>query len=265
MNNDEQLSPPMSVQKFAIDVAHRLSSLRNFLEASEDLCHYNGRLTDADIQYHGRKLLAIMEVARTTLNRAGVKLHLFTSCPPKFQPYKSAYFKMLVLIIRQNKDQFPTELQGRVTRLLLPLTTQLVIWRNYDPYAQLGIADLMKDISSRSRPQMKPQLEQPGGTAIPLRVPPWPLNDIAASMPPPDAFPPKVTQDKRGKRSLLDLVARRPRPVHKRHPPRPEPETQPLSSDDDDEPIAPRLPTRARRHFGIFCTGNKRPSQQLRG
>lgn len=138
-------------------------------------------------------------MARTTLNRVGVKLHLFTSCPPKFQPYKSAYFKILVLIVRQNQYLFPTELQGsivdhvilfififslgRVDRLLLPLTTQLVIWRNHDPFAQLGIADLMKNLNNRSQPQRKPQLEQPSSTAVPLRVPPWPLNNIAASMP----------------------------------------------------------------------------------
>ncbi|KAH0834184.1 hypothetical protein J3R83DRAFT_11496 [Lanmaoa asiatica] len=257
MPKDAQLPTPMSAQKFAIDIAYRLSSLRNFLEASEDLCRYSERLTDADIQHHGRK------VARTTLNRAGVKLHLFTSCPPKFQPYKSAYFKILVLIIRQNQDQFPTELQGRVDRLLLPLTTQLVIWRNHDPYAQLGIADLMKNLNSRSRPQRNPQLERPSSIAVPLRVPPWPLNNIAASMPPPDAFPPKVTEDKQGKRSSLDLVVRRSRPVHKQHPPRPELETQP-SPAEDDESTAPRPFPRARRHFGIFCTGNKRQSQPLR-
>ncbi|KAG8215396.1 hypothetical protein J3R82DRAFT_8997 [Butyriboletus roseoflavus] len=255
MTKDVQLPTPMPAQKFAIDTAYRLSSLRNFLEASEDLRRYNERLTDADIQRHGRK------VARTTLNRAGVKLHLFTSCPLKFQPYKSAYFKMLVLIIRQNQDQFSTELQGRVDRLLLPLTTQLVIWRNHDPYAQLGIADLMKNLNSRSRPQRQPQLEQPSSAAVPLRVPPWSLNNIAASMPPPDAFPPKVTEDKRAKRSLLDLVVRRSRPVHKQHPSRPELETLP-PRDDDDEPIAARLLPRTRRHFGIFCTGNKRPSQR---
>lgn len=56
MNKEAQLSPPMSVQKFAIGVAYRLSSLRSFLEASEDLCRYNERLTDADIQRHGRKV-----------------------------------------------------------------------------------------------------------------------------------------------------------------------------------------------------------------
>ena len=72
---------------------------------------------------------------------------------------------------------------GRVDRLLLPLTTQLVIWHNHDPYVQLGIADLMKNINSRSRPQRKPQLAQPSSTVVPLRVPPWSLSNIAASMP----------------------------------------------------------------------------------
>lgn len=56
MTKDTQLPTPMSAQKFAIDIAYRLSSLRNFLEASEDLCRYNERLTDADIQRHGRKV-----------------------------------------------------------------------------------------------------------------------------------------------------------------------------------------------------------------
>lgn len=56
MTKDAQLPTPMSVQKFAIDIAYRLSSLRNFLEASEDLSHYNERLTVPDIQCHGRKV-----------------------------------------------------------------------------------------------------------------------------------------------------------------------------------------------------------------
>ncbi|KAG9310849.1 hypothetical protein JVU11DRAFT_8704 [Chiua virens] len=252
----------MSLQKFAIDIAYRLSSLRNFIEASEDLCRYNERLSDADMPRHGRKLLAMMEVARSTLNRAGVKLHLFTSCPPKHQPYKSAYFKMLILIVRQNRDQFLVDLQGRVERLLLPLSTQLVIWRDCDPYAQLGIADLMKNTNRRSRPQGKTQLELPSSATVPLRVPPWPLNNIAASMPPPDAFPPKVAEDKRRKKSLVNLLARRSRPVHKRHPPRSELESQPVPSDDN-EPVTPRVLPRPRRHFGIFCTGNS-CSQWLR-
>lgn len=56
MAKDTQLPTPMSAQKFAIDIAYRLSSLRNFLEASEDLCRYHERLTNADFQRHGRKV-----------------------------------------------------------------------------------------------------------------------------------------------------------------------------------------------------------------
>ena len=167
-------------------------------------------------------------------------------------------------------------------RLLLPLSTQLVICRNHDPYAQLGIADLMKNINSRSKPQKKPQLESSNSTADPLRVPPWPSNNIAASMPrmthlcslcvyvqpnrvvlAPDAFPPKVTVDRRKKKLSFDLTARRSRPVHKQYPARREQEIRPPPSDDD-EPAMVRLPTRVLRHFGIFCTGSKRPSQQFR-
>jgi hypothetical protein len=73
MNKEAQLSPPMSVQKFAIGVAYRLSSLRNFLEASEDLCRYNERLTDIDIQRHGRKV---------GLRRITCRSHIFS--PPTF-------------------------------------------------------------------------------------------------------------------------------------------------------------------------------------
>ncbi|KAF8836231.1 hypothetical protein BDN67DRAFT_1005501 [Paxillus ammoniavirescens] len=244
------MSTPVDIQKFAIDIAYRLSSLRNFLEASEDLLEYNELLTSADIQRHGRKLLAMIEVARTTLDRMGVKLHLFTSCSPKYQPYKSAYFKMLVSMIRQHRDQFHPELRGRVDRLLLPLTTRLVIRRNYDPYVQLGIADLMKSLDSQAQPQKKPFVEL-STSAAGWRVPPWPSNNIAASMPPPDVFPPRAVEDTgRKKKSLLDSLAHR-RPVHRQHPPRPEP----TLDGGDTAPSMTRPFAHTRRHFGIFCTG----------
>ncbi|KIK95196.1 hypothetical protein PAXRUDRAFT_827257 [Paxillus rubicundulus Ve08.2h10] len=240
----------VEIQKFAIDIAYRLSSLRNFLEASEDLLEFNNSFTDIDIQRHGRKLLAIMEVARTTLDRVGVKLHLFTSCSPKYQPYKSAYFKMLVSMIRQHKEYFHPELRGRVDRLLLPLTTRLVIRRNYDPYVQLGIADLMKNLDNQSPLQKKPSVKFPT-SATGWRVPPWPSNNIAATMPPPDVFPPRAADDTgKKKRPFLDSAARR-RPVHRQHSPRPEPP----QSGGDAAPSMTRPFTHTRRHFGIFCTG----------
>ncbi|KAF9221827.1 hypothetical protein BS17DRAFT_784776 [Gyrodon lividus] len=264
MNTQLEMSTPVGIQKFAIDIAYRLSSLRNFLEASEDLLRYNNLLTDADIQRHGRKLLAMMEVARTTLNGVGLKLHLFTSCSPKYQPYKSAYFKMLVLMIRQHQHQFHPDLRGRVDRLLLPLNTRLVIWRNHDPYAQLGIADIMKDLDSRSNPQRKPPVEPSTSAPVLWRVPPWPLNNLAVSMPPPDVFPPKAAEATgKKRRSFLDVFIRRARPVHRQHPQRPELDMKPAQSGDT-TPSTSRPFTRTRRHFGIFCTGNKQSPQHSR-
>ncbi|KIJ64273.1 hypothetical protein HYDPIDRAFT_28709 [Hydnomerulius pinastri MD-312] len=264
MNQNSEISAPVDLQKFAIDVAHRLSSLRNFLDASEELLKCSEILTDADVQRHGRKILAMIEVARTTLNRAGLKLHLFTSCTPKYQPLKSAYFKMLVLLVRRHRDEFHPDLRGRVDRLLLPLTTRLVIGRNSDPYAQLGMADLMRNIDTDSQPKKAPLVAEASGCeSMPRRLPPWPSNNIAASMPPPDAFPPKP--EKKGKtRSLLDLFMRRARPVHRQHPPRPEIEVKPVVTSSESTPNMSRPFVRTRRHFGIFCTGNKLPQQQFR-
>ncbi|KIJ04658.1 hypothetical protein PAXINDRAFT_22045 [Paxillus involutus ATCC 200175] len=193
------MSTPVDIQKFAIDVAYRLSSLRNFLEASEDLLRFNNSFTDIDIQRH-----------------------------------------------------------GRVDRLLLPLTTQLVIRRNHDPYVQLGIADLMKNLDSRSQPHNKLPIEPSTSSPLPWRVP---SNNIAASMPPPDVFPPKAPEDTGRKKRPFDFLVRRSRPVHRQHPPRPELDVKDSQSGGDTAPSTMRLFTRARRHFGIFCTGNKQLPQ----
>lgn len=249
----EHFSPSLHIQKFALDIAHRLSSLPDFLEASEHLLSHDHLFTNAVIEHHGRKLLAIIEVARMTLTRAGLKLHLFTSCSPKQQPFKSAYFKMLVLL-REHREFFPVDLLGRVDRLLLPLSTRLVICHNSDPYAQLGIADSMKKLATTTH--LKPPPVQAPGEQHRHTLS-WPTVNIAASMPPPDAFPPKPSprdeRSRRGskKRMLLNL-GQLPRPVHRQHPPHPPtPDTVPAPGADS----APRVLTRARRHFGIFCTG----------
>ncbi|KAH7882686.1 hypothetical protein F5I97DRAFT_1907561 [Phlebopus sp. FC_14] len=256
---DSQISPPVDFQKFAIDVAHRLSSLQYFLDASEDLLRLNNLLTDADVKCHGRKILAMTEAARMTLNHAGLKLHLFTSCSPKFQPFKSAYFKMLVLVC-QHRHEFQPELQGRVNRLLLPLTTRLVIFRNNDPYAQLGIAESMKSLRMGS--ELKKAPPQNAGDAHRTCLLST-SNNIAASMPPPDAFPPKPPskeeRDKRffKKKMLFSMAIPRLRPVHRQHPVHPVLDIKSSGTDDESAPSTPRVFARTRRHFGIFCTGKQ--------
>ncbi|KAL4065482.1 hypothetical protein V8B97DRAFT_1162371 [Scleroderma yunnanense] len=52
----EHTSPQLDIQKFALDIAHRLSSFSDFLEASEHLLKHNYLLTDTVIKHHGRKV-----------------------------------------------------------------------------------------------------------------------------------------------------------------------------------------------------------------
>lgn len=252
--------PPLNIRDFAIDIAHRLSSLGKFLEAAEHLLRRNDLFTDEVVKHHGRKLLAIVEVARTTLTRVGLKLHLFTSCSAKHHPFKSAYFKMLVLL-RQHRAEFPVELLDRVDRLLLPLTTRLSIFHNSDPYAQLGIAESMRNFPTPQAKYTAPALQTP--TEQYRRMPPWPTNNISASMPPPDAFPPKPSpheeKHRRQSKKRALLSSGRSRPVHRQHPSHPPPSPDP--SGNSAAPSTPRIFARTPRHFGIFCTGKPQPQQ----
>ncbi|KAL4065483.1 hypothetical protein V8B97DRAFT_1163185 [Scleroderma yunnanense] len=166
----------------------------------------------------------------------------------------------MLVLLREHREEFPGDLLGRVDRLLLPLSTRLVICHNSDPYAQLGIADSMKKLAT-THPKTVP-VQAPGEQR--RHTPSWPTNNIAASMPPPDAFPQKpLPQDEKSrrcskKRMLLNLGHLRP--VHRQHPPRPTIDSSPTANGDS-APNAPRVFTRTRRHFGIFCTG-KPQSQQ---
>ncbi|KAI6115003.1 hypothetical protein EV401DRAFT_1865675 [Pisolithus croceorrhizus] len=259
MQSNDMLPPP-NIRNLAIDIAHRLSSLRDFLEAAEHLMNRNDLFTDAVINHHGRKLLAIVEVARMTLTRVGLKLHLFTSCSTNHQPFKSAYFKMLVLL-RQHREEFPVELLDRVDRLLLPLTTRLFIFHNSDPYAQLGIAESIRNFPAPQAKHTAPALQTP--TEQHRHMPPWPTNKISASMPPPDAFPqkplPHEEKHRRQSKKRTLLSSGHSRPVHRQHPSHPPPGPDP--SGDSAGPSTPRIFTRTPRHFGIFCTGKPRPQQ----
>jgi hypothetical protein len=39
--------------------------------------------------------LVLFQISRATLTRAGIKLHLFTSCTPTLRNYKTLYFDIL--------------------------------------------------------------------------------------------------------------------------------------------------------------------------
>ncbi|KAG1750333.1 uncharacterized protein EDB91DRAFT_1078399 [Suillus paluster] len=160
MNND--IPPALDRRRVAIELTGHLGSLGTFSRSQQE---------DSELQRYGRKIIALTEVARITLTREGVKLYLFVLCSSTLLPFKSAYFKLLVLI-RRRKHAFPSELDGR---LLLPLCTRLVICcGDVDPRAQLGIDDLLE------------VPETPTGKRTTHRA--TPKSDESDVMPPPDAF-----------------------------------------------------------------------------
>ncbi|KAG2135169.1 hypothetical protein DEU56DRAFT_401433 [Suillus clintonianus] len=128
-----------------MDLAQRLNSPYLLLDAIYDIMAITSRSEDCQLQRNGRKIIALTEVARSTLNRMGVKLHLFVVCSETLLPYKKAYFKLL-LVIKSRKRAFPSDtmMDERITRLLLPLHTNFDIrFGGVDPRAQLGIEELL--------------------------------------------------------------------------------------------------------------------------
>jgi hypothetical protein len=103
--------------------------------------------------------------------RAGIKLHLFTSCSPALQNYKTLYFDIL-RALRERQSLIPTSdnLRGtdvclvglivagshaaadRVSRLLMPLSTWLVVHRGdsspVTPLSPSVAASSPRDVSS---------------------------------------------------------------------------------------------------------------------
>ncbi|KAG1773346.1 hypothetical protein EV702DRAFT_1130332 [Suillus placidus] len=108
MNND---IPPTLDRRRALELTERLCSQKHFRDGINDLLKFS-HSEDSEFQRYGRKIIALTEVARSTLTRVGVKLHLFIVCSQTFLPLKSAYFKMLILI-RRRKHAFPSELGGK--------------------------------------------------------------------------------------------------------------------------------------------------------
>ncbi|KAI0298474.1 hypothetical protein B0F90DRAFT_705314 [Multifurca ochricompacta] len=130
-------------------LAHRLGSLSHFLSAAHELLDIIHLLSSEILLQHSRKVVTLVEISRATLSRAGIKLHLFTSCSPALLNYKTLYFDIL-RALRERQDVIVNNdnLKGgkhlpcgshyyrhshaatdRVSRLLMPLSTWLVIHR----------------------------------------------------------------------------------------------------------------------------------------
>jgi len=115
----------------AADLALRLSSLSQFLPATEDLV-VGLDMSLPSIRRHSRKIVRLIEIARNTLRNHSIRLHEFASCPPAIAPFKNAYFNLLKWM-RCICVFFDPALKPRVTRLLLPLSSDMVIYRRGSP------------------------------------------------------------------------------------------------------------------------------------
>ena len=124
-----------------------------------------------------KRVTFVFQISRATLIRAGIKLHLFTSCTSALQNYKNLYFDILrALQKRQELISDSDNLKGtnvclsffscqgrcshggteRVNRLLMPLSTWLVIHRGNSPPAMPFSPDVAasshRDMSSSPPP-----------------------------------------------------------------------------------------------------------------
>lgn len=264
MNND--IPPTLNHRRVTLELTERLCSQKHFRDGINDLLKFS-HSEDSEFQRYGRKIIALTEVARSTLTRVGVKLYLFVVCSQTFLPLKSAYFKMLILI-RRRKHAFPLELDDRINRLLLPLYTRLVIcYGGVDTRAQLGINELLV---APNAPAARKRTYLPTTTVSSVPEP-----NAAEIMPPPDAF-----AKKRARINLLGefIKQQSTRESHtqkhlvpKQYPagdqgdyganplvPKEYPATD-IKPGNNEGPSRPRgVFTRTNaRYFGIFCTGKQ--------
>ncbi|KAG2111082.1 hypothetical protein BD769DRAFT_74781 [Suillus cothurnatus] len=260
---DNDIPPTLDCRRVTLELTERLCSEQHVRDGINDLLKFS-HSEDSEFQRHGRKIIALTEVARSTLTRVGVKLYLFIVCSQNLLPLKSAYFKMLILI-RRRKYAFPLELDGRINRLLLPLHTHLVIYYGgVDTRAQLGIKELLVAPAAGKR------------TCLSAAVSSVPKPDAAEVMPPPDAFTKKrvrinrlgefikqqSTKESHARKHLMpkqysagDLGDNGENPlVSKEHP-----VADIKPGDNGGSSRSRRVFTRINtKCFGIFCTG-KRP------
>ena len=140
----------------------------------------------------------MFQISRATLTRAGIKLHLFTSCTPALRNYKTLYFDILrALQERQevivNSDD---DLKGssrlpcgthycsrshvatdRVSRLLMPLSTWLVIHRKDSPSMVPSSVPVSPNVDMTPSPPPEASkvrtisVNRPSATAHPMPAP----------------------------------------------------------------------------------------------
>ncbi|KAG1859671.1 hypothetical protein F4604DRAFT_1157495 [Suillus subluteus] len=246
MNDD--IPPTLDCRRAILELTERLCSQKHVRDGINDLLKFS-HSEDSEFQRYGRKIIALTEVARSTLTRVGVKLYLFVVCPQTLLPLKSAYFKMLILI-RRRKHAFSLELDDRINRLLLPLYTHLVTYYGgVDTRAQLGIKELLVAPDT-------PAAEK--RTCLPAAISSVPKPDAAGVMPPPDTFAKKRARvNPLG--GFIKQQSTKESHARKHLVPKQYPIEADIEPGDDGGSSRPRrVFTRTNaRYFGIFCTGKQ--------
>ncbi|KAI0321314.1 hypothetical protein OF83DRAFT_1100245 [Amylostereum chailletii] len=252
------------------DLARRLAALHSFVPATRELLSITHNLRHESSARRARKVIALVEIARSTLSRAGIKPHQFTACAPALLPFKSVYFDLLRALQERYDVIVETDLQDRAKRLLLPLSSWLVIERNAgvkEATITAGGSSLSGPASPASpstspfpSPSVNIRREKSNSTlaSSPRRLSPAPV----PSMPPPSTFPDrKKTSDIMRERSPqrverlwgVEGYARTRTPRQCSTLP-PEISDEKFKLDGAHVTAAAKQPA---RRFGIFCTGGK--------
>ncbi|KAF4588755.1 hypothetical protein EYR40_010309 [Pleurotus pulmonarius] len=267
-------------------LAADLGSLKSFLEASQTLLSIIQTLTASEIQRDSKKIIALTEVARSTLRAAGIQLYSFSSCSPSRAPFKNTYFDLLrELSSHRYLLTDDSSLKGifddpvcstgdtdwlqiaRLNKLLLPLSGDFTIERNIVSAKRRCSVGSMATGHSFVMP---PRLAYKGKySAVEENA----VDSSSNLMPPPDAFPPSRLRKETSRggqmaRGLfpLNITKARPRMYQIRAQTNDDSDS---SSDSDEEQqeddtavnATPSLRPRPYR-FGIFCTPNRSMHQQ---
>ncbi|KAH9984301.1 hypothetical protein BJV77DRAFT_199546 [Russula vinacea] len=188
----------VDLRQRAGDLAHRLGYLSHFMPAAQELLDIIHHLSSEILLRHNRKIVTLVEISRATLSRAGLKLYSFTSCVPALRNYKTLYFDIL-RALRERQDVIVDcdNLRDRVSRLLMPLSTWLVIHQgdasSATPFSTP--ASLNRDATPPLPPEKfqlqhrkSSHIQRPPATAQPATAAPEEL------MPPPSSLPHRFQQ-----------------------------------------------------------------------
>ncbi|EIM84395.1 uncharacterized protein STEHIDRAFT_148460 [Stereum hirsutum FP-91666 SS1] len=259
-------SCPADLTTEATELAKSLGSLKSFLDAARSLLASIRSMSSELFQQQIRKIITLVEIARGTLVRAGVKLHTFTSCSPPLQPLKSEYFAILRVLKERHRDI--VDRKDRANKLLLALDSWLIIRRcssSSEPSSPIMGASVSASIWPPPPPTpvstteaVLDQTKRTPSSRAPAELMPPPAH-LPWEYRAPSPSPPRGRSTQRSERRHDSRPYARTRNPRTRWP---DPEDgndggDENEQDENEELPVVRLPSRPLRRFGIFCTGAK--------